>query len=246
MIQLKNVSKSFERSNNQIIAINNVNLTIAQSEIFGLIGQSGAGKSTLLRFINGLLKVDTGQVLVNGADVNQLNELALRKLRQRIAMVFQQFNVLQNLTVEQNVLLPLKIQPSKQALPLEQVLKAVGLLELRHRYPSQLSGGQKQRIGIARALITNPEIMLLDEPTSALDEQTSAEIATVLKEIHQTYQMTMIVVTHQLSLVQALCQRAAIIEHGAVLEVIDVKNQPQLKPNQSYYELVKEVLTNES
>ncbi|MFK8243443.1 MULTISPECIES: ATP-binding cassette domain-containing protein [unclassified Facklamia] len=242
MIELVNVSKAFEGDKGEVQAVKQLHLTIQPSEIFGLIGQSGAGKSTVLRFINGLLTPDSGEVIVNQQRIHQLSKVSLRNVRKDITMVFQQFNLLNNLTVEENIQLPLKLHHYDNQLDLEEVLEMVGLLDKRHAYPSQLSGGQKQRVGIARALISNPKVMLLDEPTSALDEQTIVEVIQVLQQIHQRYAMTMVVVTHQLSLVKGLCQRVGIMEQGELLEVITLPNSTESVGSSTYRDYVKEVL----
>lgn len=242
MIQLEGVTKRFNANHTTLTAVSDLNLTINQSEIFGLIGQSGAGKSTVLRFINGLLQPDEGQVVVDGNRINQLSEASLRKVRKDIAMVFQQFNLLDNLTVEENILLPLKLHTFDNTLTIDQVLEAVGLNDKRHHYPSQLSGGQKQRVGIARALIINPKIILLDEPTSALDEMTAQEIVRILKDINQQYAITMVLVTHQLSIMKSICQRIGIMEKGRLIEIIENQPNNELSPHSNYSQYVKEVL----
>lgn len=242
MIQLEGVTKRFNTNHTTLTAVSNLNLTINQSEIFGLIGQSGAGKSTVLRFINGLLQPDEGQVMVDGNRINQLSEASLRKVRKDIAMVFQQFNLLDSLTVEENILLPLKLHTFDTPLTIDQVLEAVGLSDKRHHYPSQLSGGQKQRVGIARALIINPKIILLDEPTSALDEMTAQEIVRILKDINQQYAITMVLVTHQLSVMKSICQRIGIMEKGRLIEIIENQPNNELSPHSNYSQYVKEVL----
>lgn len=242
MIELKKVSKKFTVQNDTVRAIDQVDLKINNNEIFGLIGQSGAGKSTLLRFINGLLMPDEGSVSVDGVIINQLTDKALRHFRRDVSMVFQQFNLLNNLTVAQNVQLPLKLHHYDTVLSVEEVLERVGLLDKQNHYPSQLSGGQKQRVGIARSLITQPKIMLLDEPTSALDEQITQEIVQVLQTIHHYYPMTMVVVTHQLSLIQSLCDRAGIMQAGRLLQVLSITKQRQSLNDRSYEQYVQEVL----
>ena len=242
MIQLEGVTKRFNTNHTTLPAVSDLNLTINQSEIFGLIGQSGAGKSTVLRFINGLLQPDEGQVMVDGNRINQLSEASLRKVRKDIAMVFQQFNLLDNLTVEENILLPLKLHTFDNPLTIVQVLEAVGLSDKRHHYPSQLSGGQKQRVGIARALIINPKIILLDEPTSALDEMTAQEIVRILKEINQLYAITMVLVTHQLSIMKSICQRIGIMEKGRLIEIIENQPNNEVSPHSNYSQYVTEVL----
>lgn len=242
MIELKSVSKSFNNHQSMIHAIHKVDLKIRESEIFGLIGQSGAGKSTLLRFLNGLSHADEGKVLVEGQNVREMDAKQLRDFRKDIAMVFQRFNLLHNLSVRDNILLPLKLHHYIEHLPIEAVLEFVGLTEHQFQFPGQLSGGQLQRIGIARALITKPKMILLDEPTSALDEFTMNEIIDVLKRIHKTYGITMVVVTHQLSLVKRLCHRVGIMESGKLLNVLSVTNEEELTMPTSYAEFAQEVL----
>ena len=241
MIEFKQVAKEFINGSNRIQALNQVSLNIQYREIFGLVGESGAGKSTLLRFINALEKPSSGQVLVDDVLVNDLTGKDLRAFRKDISMVFQQFNLLNNKTVGENVALPLSLHKYDDPLTVDEIL---GLADKKDHYPSQLSGGQKQRVGIARALITRPKILLADEPTSALDTRTTGEIVKVLKAAHTAYPMTMIVVTHELEVIKALCQRAAILENGQVSQVVTVKPDIQAisDGNQSYADHVLEVL----
>jgi len=244
MIDFKQVSKEFVNNGNRIQALDQVNLNIQYREVFGLVGESGAGKSTLLRFINALERPTTGQVVVDNVLVNDLTGTDLRAFRKDISMVFQQFNLLTNKTVAENVALPLTLHHYDNPLSVDEVLAFVGLADKKDHYPSQLSGGQKQRVGIARALITRPKVLLADEPTSALDTRTTGEIVKVLKAAHKAYPMTMIVVTHELAVIKALCQRAAILENGQVRQVVTVK--PDIGAvsdgNQSYADHVLEVL----
>jgi D-methionine transport system ATP-binding protein len=244
MIEFKQVAKEFMNSGNRIQALDQVTLTIQDQEIFGLVGESGAGKSTLLRFINALERPTSGQVVVDDVSVNELSAKELRTFRKDISMVFQQFNLLDNKTVAENVALPLSLHKYDNPLTVDEVLGFVGLADKGNHYPSQLSGGQKQRVGIARALITRPKILLADEPTSALDTRTTGEIVKVLKAAHKAYPMTMIVVTHELEVIKALCQRAAILEKGQVSQVVTVKPGIQAisDGNQSYADHVLEVL----
>lgn len=244
MIEFKQVAKEFINGSNRIQALDQVSLNIQYREIFGLVGESGAGKSTLLRFINALEKPSSGQVLVDDVLVNDLSGKDLRAFRKDISMVFQQFNLLNNKTVGENVALPLSLHKYDDPLTVDEVLAFVGLADKKDHYPSQLSGGQKQRVGIARALITRPKILLADEPTSALDTRTTGEIVKVLKAAHKAYPMTMIVVTHELEVIKALCQRAAILEKGQVSQVVTVKPGIQAisDGNQSYADHVLEVL----
>ncbi|UUX34969.1 methionine ABC transporter ATP-binding protein [Fundicoccus culcitae] len=247
MIQFENVSKVFrtEKGKNQLSALKNINLTIKDHEVFGVIGQSGAGKSTLLRMINQLETPDEGRVLVDGVDVCQIKKSKLRFYRKNIGMIFQQFNLLSNLTVAENIMLPLTLHPYEDYLELDEVLRFVGLEDKRDSYPAQLSGGQKQRVGIARALIIKPKILLCDEPTSALDEFTTGEIVDVLRRINEKYQITTVIVTHELSVVKALCQRVAIMEEGQVVDLLDITPNTSKVVAQSYHERAMEVLLND-
>lgn len=244
MIEFKQVAKEFMNSGNRIQALDQVTLTIQDQEIFGLVGESGAGKSTLLRFINALERPTSGQVVVDDVSVNELSAKELRTFRKDISMVFQQFNLLNNKTVAENVALPLSLHKYDNPLTVDEVLGFVGLADKGNHYPSQLSGGQKQRVGIARALITRPKFLLADEPTSALDTRTTGEIVKVLKAAYDAYPMTMIVVTHELEVIKALCQGAAILENGQVSQVLAVQSDIQAVSDnsQSYAQQVLEVL----
>ena len=233
MIQLVNVEKTYYSKAGNIEALKKTNLEIRDGEIFGIIGLSGAGKSTLIRCIN-MLEVPTGgQVFVDGQEMTALSGAALRKARQNIGMIFQHFNLLASRTVEENVAFPLEIQ----GLPKDQIrarvaelLKLVQLDTRKDYYPSQLSGGQKQRVGIARALATDPSILLCDEATSALDPETTESILQLLERIHKELNITMLIVTHEIQVIQRLCNRVAVMEHGKVVEkgsVLEVFSNPQ-------------------
>ncbi|XJS11106.1 methionine ABC transporter ATP-binding protein [Aerococcaceae bacterium WGS1372] len=245
MIEFKNVSKRFTSQSISNQAIDDISLQIKDNEIFGIIGESGAGKSTLIRFINGLENPDTGQVWIDGVNVIDLDKAKLRDLRKDISMVFQQFNLLNNKTVAQNVALALEIHDYDNPLSVETVLEFVGLKDKMHNYPSQLSGGQRQRVGIARALITRPKILLCDEPTSALDASTTDEIVALLKRAHGEFDMTLIMVTHELSVIQSMCTRAAILEQGKLVDVLDVQPKELKNSQKNYYQRVVEVLSHE-
>jgi D-methionine transport system ATP-binding protein len=245
LIHFKDISKTFASKEGAIKAIDHLSLSIHQNEIFGIIGESGAGKSTLLRFINALETPDEGMVEVNGVDVQSLNKKELRQFKKKIGMIFQQFNLLGNKTVEENILLPLEIHDYTDALDIQRVLEFVGLTDHKDRYPSELSGGQKQRVGIARGLITRPNILLCDEPTSALDENTKREITNLLARASTEFDVTILIVTHELDVVKRLCERVAILEHGKLVEVVDVQNgESKESLNVSYSELAREVLVN--
>ncbi|MGF3076253.1 methionine ABC transporter ATP-binding protein [Facklamia sp. P12955] len=243
MIELFDVAKHYYLNNKQVKAVDGVSLTIQNKEIFGLVGESGAGKSTLLRFINLLEKPDKGKVLIDGQDLLQLSKEELRLHRKSVGMIFQHFNLLNNKTVGENITLPLKLFKYSNALSLDSVLDFVGLADKKDQYPGQLSGGQKQRVGIARALITKPKILLCDEPTSALDVMRTNEIVQILKAAHQQFDMTIIVVTHELGFVRQLCDRVAIMEKGGLLDIVDNLTDRDQELVGSYYDKVKEVLS---
>jgi D-methionine transport system ATP-binding protein len=236
MILLENISKEFTQKNHQILALSNISLEINKNEFFGLVGVSGSGKSTLLRIINGLEVPTKGKISLNN---NQLEEKMTKKKRhmiQDIGMVFQQFNLLQNVTVKKNVELTLKIQGKKDESSVEEMLNFVGMLEYKDKYPSQLSGGQKQRVAIARALTTKPSILLCDEPTSALDEHNGHEVMKLLKKTQNELGTTIVFVSHELEVIKRWCDRAAIMEKGEVLSIVDVANSTIEEDEVSYFE----------
>jgi D-methionine transport system ATP-binding protein len=222
-IRLEGVSKRFTLPDGQPLdAVREVSLQIRAGEVFGLIGTSGAGKSTLLRLINRLEQPDAGRVFVGEREITALGKQALREARQTMGMVFQQFNLLQNASVFDNVAFPLRIHrrhTSGDTLRrVRECLQIVGLLDKIHSHPAQLSGGQKQRVAIARALATDPQVLLCDEPTSALDAETTRSVLDTLRDVNQRLGVTVVIVTHELAVVRALCTRVAVMEHGAVAE----------------------------
>lgn len=225
-IEIKNLSKQFEIKGNTVKALDQINLTIEKGDIFGIIGMSGAGKSTLVRSINFLEKPSEGQVLIDGVDLASLSEKELRKKRSEIGMIFQNFNLLEQKSVLDNVCFPLEIvgvkkkEARKKA---KELLQVVNLEEKEKAYPSQLSGGQKQRVAIARALATNPKILLCDEATSALDPQTTGAILALLKKINAELGITIVIITHQMSVVTEVCKKVAIIDQGKLVEEGEVK-----------------------
>lgn len=245
MIKFNHVTKTFNENNQPLNALSDITFSINKGEAFGVIGESGAGKSTLLRLINALEKPTSGAVSVNGIAVSTLSKKELRQAQKQIGMVFQHFNLLNNKTVEENVHLPLELHDYPSALTTDDVLTFVGLEDKKDSYPAQLSGGQKQRVGIARALITRPDILLCDEPTSALDQNTTEEIVDVLKKAHQEFKMTIVVVTHELPVIKELCGRAAVMEKGTVREIIAVKRSNKKANVKPYHERAIEVLTYE-
>ena len=221
MIELRNLSKSFVTADGPVDALKNVSLTINNGDIYGIIGMSGAGKSTLVRCINMLERPTEGHVLLDGRDLGTMSKKELRETRRRVTMIFQGFNLLMQRTCVQNIMLPLKLAGVKTAEAKQralEMLEIVGLPDKANSYPAQLSGGQQQRIAIARALATNPEVLLCDEATSALDPKTTHAILELIREINQKLGITVIVITHQMSVVQEICNRVAILEHGAVVE----------------------------
>lgn len=245
MIEFNHISKTFASKDGPVQAINDVTLNIDQNEIFGIIGESGAGKSTLLRFINALETPTEGSVKINDMDVHTLSKNELRQFKKKIGMIFQQFNLLGNKTVTENILLPLELHNYNNALDIDQVLEFVGLKDKKHSYPKKLSGGEKQRVGIARGLITRPKILLCDEPTSALDENTKREIVALLKQAAQAFDITILIVTHELDVVKRLCERVAILEQGHLVDIVHVKNDNDEafeNLNISYPALAREVL----
>ena len=227
MIELKNIYKRYQTPKGEIHACENVNLTIEDGKIFGIIGYSGAGKSTLVRMINQLEKQTSGKVLVDGVDMASLDEKALRQKRTKIGMIFQHFNLLWSRTVQKNIEFPLEIagvdKETRQKKAAE-LIELVGLKGRENAYPSELSGGQKQRVGIARALANDPHILLCDEATSALDPDTTKQILELLKTINQKLNITIVMITHQMEVVQEICHHIAVMSQGQVVEQGSVKD----------------------
>lgn len=221
MIQVENLCKSFSTKSGTVEVARNISFSIEKGEIFGIIGLSGAGKSTLVRCLNLLERPTSGSVWVNGKNLTELSERKLRKERQNIGMIFQHFNLLMQRTALDNVCFPMEIvgiskkEARKKAL---EYLKIVGLEEKALSYPSQLSGGQKQRVAIARVLASDPEILLCDEATSALDPQTTKSILELIRKINKEYGITVVVITHEMSVVQEICNRVAVLERGVLVE----------------------------
>jgi len=223
LIRLREVSKAFKLPDGgRFDAVKQVSLEVKAGDVYGLIGKSGAGKSTLLRLINLLERPDAGEVLVNGQNLLGLNKRALREARQSIGMIFQQFNLLQNATVFDNVAFPLRIHGKHSraeiAARVRECLEIVGLTDKIDAYPAQLSGGQKQRVAIARALAPRPAVLLCDEPTSALDAETTRSVLDTLREINARFGVTIVIVTHELEVVRALCRQVAVVEGGVIAE----------------------------
>ena len=221
MIELRNLSKRFVTADGPVEALNNVNLTVNDGDIYGIIGMSGAGKSTLVRCINMLERPTEGSVLLDGQDLGALNKRQMQDVRRKVTMIFQSFNLLMQSTCLQNVMFPLKLIHAPRAeaeARARELLETVGLPDKANAYPAQLSGGQQQRVAIARALATEPQVLLCDEATSALDPKTTQSILELIRQINRDTGITVIVITHQMSVVQEICNRVAILEHGSVVE----------------------------
>ena len=233
LIELNHLTKTFKGKTQTVDALKDINLHIEQGDIFGIIGMSGAGKSTLVRCINFLEQPTSGSVVIDGKDLASLSPKALRQLRQQVSMIFQHFNLLSQRDVRGNIAFAMEIAGMKRPQiekRIDELLEIVGLTDRQHNYPSQLSGGQQQRVAIARALATNPKIILCDEATSALDPTTTRSILALLKEINKTLGITIIVITHEMAVIEEICQRVAIIDSSRIAEVgavDDVFTRPQ-------------------
>lgn len=226
IINLKDVNKSFKVKGTTFEACKNINLSVEAGDVYGIVGYSGAGKSTLVRLINALEKPTSGQVVVKGKVINELDGKELRQIRKDIAMIFQSFNLLSSKTVYDNVAIPLLLNNT----PKEEIkakvmamLEFVGLSDKQNVYPQNLSGGQKQRVGIARALATNPSILLCDEPTSALDPKTTDSILRLLRKVNQELHVTIILITHQINIISKICNKVAVMAEGEIIENGTVK-----------------------
>lgn len=221
MIEIQNANKVFHTKSGDIYALNDVSLSVEKGDIFGVIGYSGAGKSTLLRLINGLEKPDSGSVIVDGQEITKLSKSELNAARKNMGMIFQQFNLLESQTVYQNVALPLIMSGMKKKdiqKRVEELLAFVGLDQKSGAYVSQLSGGQKQRIGIARAIATNPKILLCDEATSALDPKTTESVLKLLKKINIELDITILLITHEMDVISKICNKVAVMKEGEICE----------------------------
>ena len=221
IIRVEKISRTFQTNNGQVEAVQDISFSIDRGEIFGIIGLSGAGKSTLVRCLNLLEKPNEGNIYIEGKNLMELSEKELRKERQDTGMIFQHFNLLMQRNVMDNICFPLEIagvSKKKARQRAMELLETVGLSEKAKAYPSQLSGGQKQRVAIARVLANNPKILLCDEATSALDPQTTKSILKLLKEINQKYGITIVVITHEMAVIQEICSRVAVLDHGRLVE----------------------------
>lgn len=248
MIDLRGITQTYQGPQGPVEALRGIDLHIQPGEVFGIIGKSGAGKSSLVRVINLLNRPTTGQVIVDGRDLTQLNEAQLREARRDIGMVFQHFNLLSSRTVFDNAALPLELAGMDKAAIRARVnplLELVGLSALADRYPAQISGGQKQRVGIARALASRPKVLLSDEATSALDPETTRSILDLLRQVNRELGLTVVLITHQMQVIKQVADRVAVIEAGRIVEqgrVLDVFTRPQQAITKS---LIDEILPQE-
>lgn len=234
MIDIEQVSKHYVVDNNAVPAIIDINLRIEQGEIFGIIGASGAGKSTLIRTLNLLERPDSGHIRVDGVDITAFSKTELQAYRRKAGMIFQHFNLIGAKTVADNIRYPLKLTGEYSAAEMDarvtELLELVELVEHRDKYPAQLSGGQKQRVGIARALANHPKLLLCDEATSALDPQTTQSILRLLRDINQRFGLTIVLITHEIDVIRAICDRVAVLDKGRVIEhgqVAEILLHPQ-------------------
>ena len=247
MITFENITKTYG-GKTHVQALKGISLTIHDGEIFGIIGKSGAGKSTLVRCINMLEKPTTGKVIIDDKELTAMSDSQLRAERKNIGMIFQHFNLLSSRTVFDNIAFPLELAgASKEVIrsKVDSLLELVGLTDRQFNYPSQLSGGQKQRVGIARALASDPKILLCDEATSALDPQTTKSILELLKDINKRLGITIVIITHEMAVIKEICDRVAVIEGGVIKEqgrVIDIFTNPQ---SETMKEFVKSVINME-
>ncbi len=233
MIEIKNLSKTFKTADGTVDALKDISLTVNDGDIYGIIGMSGAGKSTLVRCINMLESPTAGKVIIDGVDIGSLSAAKLREVRRNVTMIFQSFNLLMQRTCLDNVCFPLELAGVSKANAKQralELLETVGLPDKANAYPSRLSGGQQQRVAIARALATDPKILLCDEATSALDPKTTESILDLIKEINQKLGITVIIITHQMSVVEKVCNKVAILDNGSIAEegsVNDVFTMPK-------------------
>lgn len=240
-LEFRHVTRTFFDHAGTVTALDDVSLTIARGSICGILGESGAGKSTLLRMMNGLDHPTSGSVLVDGVDLSHLTADQMRRMRHRIGVVFQSYNLVGNLTVRQNVDLPLQLQRKRDSARVDEMIDFVGLGHRANHYPAQLSGGEKQRVAIARALVTAPSIVLCDEPTSALDSHTTQEILELLRETRRRFDTTVVLVTHELEAVKVICDRAAVFEQGRLRATVEVRAD-RARYSSNYVDHAREVL----
>lgn len=249
MILIRNLSKVYEQNGQSIQALDDVSLSIPRGEIFGVVGPSGAGKSTLIRCVNLLEKPTSGQIVIDGQDLTKLSNSELRQARSQIGMIFQHFNLLSSRTVAGNVLFPLEIigyEKSRRTARVEELLELVGLSDKINAYPAQLSGGQKQRVGIARALATEPRILLSDEATSALDPQTTTSILNLLKDLKRRLGLTILLITHEMEVVRQICDHVAVLQDARIVEqgsIEELVMKPHSLLSQAFFPPVEKVIS---
>jgi len=245
MIKIKELYKTYKTKKHEVPALKNINLSIKRGDIFGVIGFSGAGKSTLVRCLNRLEEPDSGYIEIDGVPITELNDKGLQEARKKIGMVFQQFNLFDSKTVYGNVAFPLVAAKKSESFirhRVEEVLGFVGLADKSGSYPAQLSGGQKQRVGIARALINDPDVLLCDEATSALDPQTTYSILELLKEINERLDLTIVIITHELDVLQHACRNMAVMEDGEIVETGPVEKlllQPESNTSRQFVKILE-------
>ncbi|WP_147640590.1 methionine ABC transporter ATP-binding protein [Mammaliicoccus lentus] len=235
MYKLENVSKKYRGK----FAVENLSFSVASGSITGIVGKSGSGKTTLLKLLNFIEKPTEGKIIFDEQEINKLSKKVIRKYKERIGMVFQHYNLLNNLNVYQNIALPLQIINAENEDRVKELIQFVGLEDKMNDYPSKLSGGEKQRVALARSLVRNPDILLCDEATSSLDENNTEEIIKMLKKINKEYSITIIFVTHELSVVKQLCEEVFVMEDGQLLDIIENKNKSIEKNTGTYLENVK-------
>ena len=244
MIEFKNISKHYTHKGQTLAALNQINLSIPTGSIFGIIGYSGAGKSTLIRLINLLERPSAGQIFINDTDFTALDAARLRQERANIGMIFQHFNLMQTKTVAANIEMPMKLlgwSKAEREKRLEELLDFIDLKHKRNAYPDELSGGQKQRVGIARALANHPKILLCDEATSALDPQTTQSVLALLKKINEEHGITIVMVTHEMDVIESVCDYVAVMEKGDVIETgstLKIFSQPQHPTTKTFIQTV--------
>ena len=244
MIEFKNISKRYDLKGQTLLALDDIQLTIPAGSIFGIIGYSGAGKSTLIRLINLLERPTQGQIIINQKDFTALDARALRQERANIGMIFQHFNLLQTKTVSDNIEMPLKllgVAKADRKKRLNELLEFIDLTHKKDAYPDELSGGQKQRVGIARALVNHPKILLCDEATSALDPQTTKSVLALLKKINKEQGITIVMVTHEMDVIESVCDYVAVMEQGKVIETgstLEIFSQPQHPTTKNFIQTV--------
>ena len=244
MIEFKNISKHYQLKGQTLRALDQINLQIPTGSIFGIIGYSGAGKSTLIRLINLLERPNAGQVIIHQKDFTALNARELRQERAHIGMIFQHFNLLQTKTVAANIEMPMKLLGWNKAEREKRLKELLEFIDLKHKkdaYPDELSGGQKQRVGIARALANHPKILLCDEATSALDPQTTKSVLELLKKINREQGITIVMVTHEMDVIESVCDYVAVMEQGKVIETgstLEIFSQPQHPTTKSFIQTV--------